>query len=132
MRKKRKYSADFKLNLVKEYLSSEKSQTQIAEENDVPPSVFARWVSKYNSSNCDDDVFNTKKGRPVNMISDYSKIPPVVYEAVKINKNTEVSNNEAQLKQELDLYKKILLEKELECRILKDERDMLKKNLKKN
>ena len=63
------------------------------------------------------------------MISDYSKIPPIIYESAGIIRSDDYSNSNdsAYLKKKLNYYEKILLEKELQLRILQDEVELLKK-----
>ncbi|HCF38867.1 MAG TPA: transposase, partial [Thermosipho africanus] len=62
MRKREKYSSDFKLQVVKEYLNSDKSQNDICSEYNISQSAFSRWVNKYEESGYDDNAFNSKKG----------------------------------------------------------------------
>jgi len=65
------------------------------------------------------------------MISDYSKIPPIIYESAGIIRSDDPNNSDdsAYLKRKLNYYEKILLEKELQLRILQDEVELLKKNM---
>jgi len=58
-------------------------------------------------------VFDTKKGRPKSMISDYSKIPPVIYESAGIDRSDDYSNSNdsVYLKRELVIMKRFFLEK---------------------
>ena len=76
-------------------------------------------------------MFKTKKGRTKSMISDYSKIPPIIYESAGIDRSDDYnnSNDSVYLKRKLDYYEKILLEKELQLRIARDELELLKKNM---
>jgi len=131
MKKKKVYSSDLKLQLVKEYLNSEKSLKEFSDEYSIPINTLSQWVQKYKKSNYDDSVFNTKKGRTKSMISDYSKIPPIIYESAGISRPDDSinSNDSVYLKKKLNYYEKILLEKELQLRILQDEVELLKKNM---
>ncbi|OQY10610.1 MAG: hypothetical protein B6I29_00905 [Marinitoga sp. 4572_148] len=65
MKNRKKYSAEFKLQVVKEYLNTEKSLNDIANEYSIPSAhTIHKWVKKYEDSGYDDNVFNSKKGRP--------------------------------------------------------------------
>ena len=64
MKKKKVYSSDFKLQLVKKYLNSNKTMRELSDEYSVPINNISSGVSKYKKSNYDDTVFDTKKGRP--------------------------------------------------------------------
>jgi len=131
MKKKKVYSSDLKLQIIKEYLNSEKPLKDFSDEYSIPINTLSQWVQKYKKSNYDDSVFNTKKGRTKSMISDYSKIPPIIYESAGIIRSDDPnnSNDSAYLKRKLNYYEKILLEKELQLRILQDEVELLKKNM---
>ncbi|NUV00523.1 transposase, partial [Marinitoga sp. 1154] len=94
MRKRTNYEPEFKLSVVKEYLSDDSlTQRDICEKYSIPDSVFARWVKKYKDSNYDDNVFHSKKGRPSSMISDISKVPPIIYESAGIIKSNSNNTN---------------------------------------
>jgi transposase-like protein len=95
MRKREKYSSDFKLQVVKEYLNSDKSQIDICSEYNISQSAFSRWVKKYEESGYDDNVFNSKKGRPKSIISDISKVPS--YESAGIVRNDSNNSNDSAL-----------------------------------
>ena len=47
MKKHRQYTPDFKIKCVKEVLSGEKSQKQIAKENEIAIKNVQRWVKHY-------------------------------------------------------------------------------------
>ncbi len=84
MQNRKVYPPEFKLSVVKEYLNGDKSQAQICEEYSISPSIFFRWLKKYKESGYDDSVFNVSRGRPESIISDYSKIPPFIFESAGI------------------------------------------------
>jgi len=88
------YDPEFKLNVAKEYLNGDKSQVQICEEYSISPSMFFKWLKKYKESGYDDSVFNVKKGRSESIISDYSKIPPFIFESVGIRKDDSTNQND--------------------------------------
>ncbi len=61
MKKKKVYSSELKLQIVKEYLNSEKPLKDFSDEYSIPINTLSQWVQKYKKSNYDDSVFNTKK-----------------------------------------------------------------------
>ena len=86
------------------------------------------WVKKYVDSGYDDNVFNSKKGRPKSIISDISKVPPFIYESAGIIKSdSNDSDDSALLKKKIEYYERLLLEKELLLKIQEDEINLLKK-----
>ena len=129
MRKRKKYEPDFKLSVVKEYLSSDSlTQEDICNKYSISRSAFFKWVKKYEDSGYDDNVFNSKKGRTKSIISDISKVPPFIYESAGIVKNDlDNSNDSAVLKKKLEYYERLLLEKELLLKMQEDEIKLLKK-----
>jgi len=111
MQKRKVYSPEFKLNVVKEYLNGGKSPTQLCEKYSIPSSTFFRWLKEYKSSGYDDSIFNIRRGRPKSIISDYSKIPSFILESAGILKHDGSTdwNNLDVLKQKLDYYWMTLL-----------------------
>lgn len=59
MRKRRKFSRDFKLSLLREHENG-KSEAQICRENDIHPALFSRWRREYKEN--PESAF--KKGKP--------------------------------------------------------------------
>jgi len=55
--------------------------------------MFFKWLKKYKESGYDDSVFNVKKGRPESIISDYSKIPPFIFQSTGICKDGPANQN---------------------------------------
>ena len=111
-----------------QYLNNDKSQAQICEEHSISPSIFFSWLKKYKESGYDDSVFNVSRGRPESIISDYSKIPPFIFESAGIRRDDPTNPNDTiALKRKLDYYEKILLEKEIQLRIALDQVELLKK-----
>ncbi|WGS64359.1 transposase [Marinitoga aeolica] len=128
MKNRNKYSPDFKLQVVKEYLNSDKSLSDIASKNGIPsPHTLHKWVKKYEDSGYDDNIFNSKKGRPKSIISDISKVPPFIYESAGIVKPDNNSNDTNSLKKKIEYYERLLIEKELLIKMQEDEINFLKK-----
>jgi transposase-like protein len=137
LKKIKQYSPEFKLQVVKDYLSSQKSLNDIANEYSVPSvNTVHKWVKKYVDSGYDDNVFISKKGRTKSIISDISKVPPFIYESACIIKsdsnNSDDSDDSALLKKKIEYYERLLLEKELLLKIQEDEINLLKKNTKRS
>ncbi len=128
MQSRKEYSPEFKLTVVKEYLNGDKSQAQICEKYSISPSIFFRWLKNYKESGYDDSVFNVSRGRPGSIISDYSKIPPFIFESAGVRRDDSTNPNDTiALKRKLEYYEKILLEKEVQLRIALDQIELLKK-----
>lgn len=129
MRRRKKYDPDFKLSVVKEYLSNDSlTQADICEKYSISSSAFVKWVKKYENSGYDDNAFNSKKGRPKSIISDISKVPPFIYESAGIIKsNSNNSNDSVVLKKKIEYYERLLLEKEILLKMQEDEINLLKK-----
>ena len=51
MKKKKVYSSDLKLQLVKEYLNSDKPLKEFSDEYSIPINTLSQWVQKYKKSN---------------------------------------------------------------------------------
>ena len=119
----KKYSAEFKLQVVKKYLNTEKSLNDVANEYSIPfAHTIYKWVKKYKDSGYDDNVFSFKKGRPKSIISDISKVPPFIYESAGIIKsNSNNSVDSSLLKKKIEYYERLLLEKEILLKIQEDE-----------
>mgnify|MGYP000845664988 FL=1 len=128
MQKRKVYSPEFKLNVVKEYLNGGKSPTQLCEKYSISPSIFFRWLKEYKGSGYDDSIFNIRRGRPKSIISDYSKIPPSFFESAGILKHDDSTdwNDPNVLKEKLDYYEKILLEKDEQLKAALEKVELLK------
>lgn len=72
-KKKKSYSLDFKLNVVKLYLTGEMSYQTLANELQINnPSMITNWVSKYRQEGVE-GLRPKKKGRPSIMPKDKEK-----------------------------------------------------------
>ena len=61
MRERKKYDPEFKLSVVKEYLSDDTLYIKdICNKYSISQSAFFRWIKKYRESNFDDNVFFVK------------------------------------------------------------------------
>ena len=128
MRKGTSYPSEFKLDVVKDYLNTEKTYADIYEEYNVSSSTLAKWIKKYEESGYDDNVFKSRKSKSKSIISDFSKVPPVIYDKFGIEKSNNKSNEDiTSLKRKLSMYEKSLLEKELENQLLREQNEILKK-----
>jgi len=79
--------------IVKEYLNGDKSQAQICEEYSISPSMFFKWLKKYKESGHDYSIFNVSRESPELIISDYSKIPPFIFESAGVCKDSSANRN---------------------------------------
>jgi len=130
MRKGKSYPSEFKLDVVKDYLNTEKTYADISEEYNVSSATIAKWVKKYEESGYDEDVFKTRKSKSKSIISDFSKVPPIIYEKAGIERSNNSNEDITSIKRKLSMYEKSLLEKELENQLLREQNEILKKNLK--
>ena len=96
LKNRKQYSPEFKLQVVKDYLNSDKSLNDIANEYSIPSNKSVHgWVKKYVDSGYDDNVFISKKGRPKSIISDISKVPPFIYESAGIIKSNSNDSDDS-------------------------------------
>ena len=118
---KRKYPVELKLEVVKQCLEGNKTVSQIASENDVSDNCIYRWLVAYRKEG--ESAFEPKS-RAGRLIKDPTKIPPVLYKELGLDK---IRKDPKELKNALtenEKLKLIIAEKELEIRML---RDLLKK-----
>jgi transposase-like protein len=121
MATKRKYPAELKLEVVKQCLEGNKAVSQVASENDVSDNCVYRWLAAYREQG--ESAFEPKS-RAGRLIKDPTKIPPVLYKELGLDK---IRKDPKELKNALtenEKLKLIIAEKELEIRML---RDLLKK-----
>ena len=121
MATKRKYPAELKLEVVKQCLKGNKTARQIARENDVPEHRVYRWLLAYREQG---EAAFEPKSRAGRLIKDPTKIPPVLYKELGLDR---IRKDPKELKNGLtenEKLKLIIAEKELEIRML---RDLLKK-----
>lgn len=128
MKKKTKYSPDFKFQVGKKYFNSDLPLTDIASKFGIPPvNTVHKWVKLYTHFGYNDDIFNPKKGRPKSKVSDISKVPPFIYEPAGITSDN--SNDSSVLKKKLECHERLLFEKELLIKMQEDEINFLKKTM---
>lgn len=121
MRTNRKYPRELKLDLVRQCFEGVKEVTEVAAENDIDTKLLCKWISKYREQG--ESAFDLKSTGG-SFIKDATKIPPVLYKELGLDK---IRENPAELKNaqtENEKLKLIIAEKELEIRML---RDLLKK-----
>ncbi len=121
MRTNRKYPRELKLDLVRQCFEGVKEVTEVAAENDIDTKLLYNWISKYREQG--ESAFDPKSSGG-SFIKDATKIPPVLYKELGLDK---IRENPAELKNaqtENEKLKLIIAEKELEIRML---RDLLKK-----
>ncbi|OAA21297.1 transposase, partial [Kosmotoga sp. DU53] len=82
----RRYSSEFKIKLVKEYLGTDKSYRELGVEYDVDASLIMSWVKRYERYK--ENAFQPPKRKP-SFIADESKIPAFLKEELGLDKIKE-------------------------------------------
>ena len=110
-RTKRKYSVDFKLDVVSYYLKSDEGRNLVAAKFNISPSQVHSWTKKFQRGG-PEALLPVKKGRPAKM--------PKKSKKVKRNKQTETLTDKQK-------YEAILQEKDAKIEELKLELIIAKK-----
>jgi len=113
-----RYSSEFKLKLVKEYLETDMSYREMGFKYDIDFSVISDWVNKYKVYK--DKAFRTNQRRRYSFIADESKIPVFLKEELGLDKKDEYGDTIKELKEEIERLKSKLVEKDLKIRMLKE------------
>jgi transposase-like protein len=114
----RKYSTEFKLKLVKEYLETDKSYREMGIKYNMDFSVISDWVNKYKVYK--DKAFKTNQRRRYSFIADESKIPAFLREELELDKKDEYGDAVKELKEEIERLKSKLVERDLKIRMLNE------------
>ncbi len=115
--KGKNYEPEFKLRLAKEYLETEKTLEEIAQENGIDSKLLSKWTVKYREEG--EGAF-FKGSRAGSFIRDPNKIPPVLYKELGLDK---IRENPSELKGPFTEKEKLLLEiaeYKLQVKILKE------------
>ncbi len=113
----RQYDPEFKLRLAKEFLETDKTLEEIAQENGITSRLLSKWTVKYREEG--EDAF-FKGSRGGSFIRDPNKIPPVLYKELGLDK---IRENPSDLKGPFTEKEKLLLEiaeYKLQVKILKE------------
>ncbi len=115
--KGKKYEPEFKLRLAKEYLETDKTLEEVAQENGISSKTLNNWTVKYREEG--EGAF-LKGVRVGSFIRDPNKIPPVLYKELGLDK---IRENPSELKGPFTEKEKLLLEiaeYKLQVKILKE------------
>lgn len=114
----RRYSTEFKLKLVKEYLETDKSYREMGFKYNMDFSVISDWVNRYKVYK--DKAFKTNQRRRYSFIADESKIPAFLREELELDKKDEYGDAVKELKEEIERLKSKLVERDLKIRMLNE------------
>jgi len=113
----KQYDPEFKLRLVKEFLETDRTLEEIAQENGITSKLLSKWTVKYREEG---EAAFFKGSRAGSFIRDPSKIPPVLYKELGLDK---IRENPSELKGPFTEKEKLLLEiaeYKLQVNILKE------------
>ena len=103
LHKKRKYTVEFKINLINRVFNGE-SIISVANKNMISPGQLCNWVKKYKEIGY--NSLSIPQGRPKIMKQETNK-PKQIHEDEKDKKIRELEERNAQLEMEVDLLKKL-------------------------
>lgn len=114
---RKKYPEEIKLEVVKKCIEEEKSSVEVGKEYGINDSTIRQWVKKYREEG--EDCFK-EKVKVGSFIRDATKIPPTLYKQLGLDKIREDPKELKKALTEIEKYKLIVAEKELENMILRD------------
>ena len=114
----RRYSSEFKMKLVKEYMETDMSYREMGFKYDIDFSVISDWVNRYKVYK--DKAFETKRRRRYSFIADESKIPAFLREELEMDKKDEYGDAVKELKEEIERLRSKLVERDLKIRMLQE------------
>jgi transposase len=103
LHKKRKYTVEFKINLINRVFNGE-SIISVANKNMISPGQLSNWIKKYKEIGY--NSLSIPQGRPKIMKQETNK-PKQIHEDEKDKKIRELEERNAQLEMEVDLLKKL-------------------------
>jgi len=113
----KRYDPEFKLRLAKEFVETDKTLEEIAQENGISSKTLNNWTVKYRKEG---EAAFFKVSRSGSFIRDPNKIPPVLYKELGLDK---IRENPSELKGPFTEKEKLLLEiaeYKLQVNILKE------------
>ena len=113
----KRYDPEFKLRLAKEFVETDKTLEEIAQENGISSKTLNNWTVKYRKEG---EAAFFKASRSGSFIRDPNKIPPVLYKELGLDK---IRENPSELKGSFTEKEKLLLEiaeYKLQVKILKE------------
>jgi transposase-like protein len=111
------YDPEFKLRLAKEFVETDRTLEEIAQENGIDSKLLSKWTVKYRKEG---EAAFFKGSQSGSFIRDPNKIPPVLYKELGLDK---IRENPSELKGSFTEKEKLLLEiaeYKLQVKILKE------------
>ena len=122
-KKQRSFSSEFKIEVVKEYLETDRSYRELGRKYDLSSSAICNWVKEYREYK--ERAFKATPGRKSSFISDESKIPVFLKEELGLDKLKEKAEDLDEAQAEIERLRLELAERELRIKLLEE---MSKKN----
>ena len=127
----RRFSTEFKIKLVKEYLETNISYLKMAAKYNIDSAVIRNWVNKYKIHK--EKAFDRKPGRKKSFIEDENKIPALLKEEIGLNKVNKKESEDEIIQRRFEELKMSMVEKDLKIKLLEEKiaaiekKDKLKK-----
>jgi hypothetical protein len=125
------YPPELKANIVKEHVEKGVSCSQLSKTHNIPVRNIQKWVKKFRDSGENYSCFFKSSFNKNSIVSRGSKIPPVVYEnsGVDLDEISRLCMEYPELAQTLQSLKDLVIEKDMEIRVLREQVEFVKKNL---
>ena len=127
----RRFSTEFKIKLVKEYLETNISYPKMGAKYNLDYSVIRNWVNKYKIHK--EKAFDRKVGRKKSFIEDENKIPALLKEEIGLDKVNKKESEDERIQRRFEELKMSMVEKDLKIKLLEEKiaaiekKDKLKK-----
>ena len=127
----RRFSTEFKIKLVKEYLETNISYLKMAAKYNIDSAVIRNWVNKYKIHK--EKAFDRKVGRKKSFIEDENKIPALLKEEIGLDKVKKKESEDERIQRRFEELKMSMVEKDLKIKLLEEKiaaiekKDKLKK-----
>jgi len=127
----RRFSTEFKIKLVKEYLETNISYLKMAAKYNIDSAVIRNWVNKYKIHK--EKAFDRKVGRKKSFIEDENKIPALLKEEIGLDKVNKKESEDERIQRRFEELKMSMVEKDLKIKLLEEKiaaiekKDKLKK-----
>jgi len=125
------YPPELKANVVKEHVEKGVSCSQLSKTYNIPTRNIYKWVKKFRDSGENYSCFFNGPFNKNSIVSRGSKVPPVVYEnsGVDLDEISRLCMEYPDLAQTLQALKNLVIEKDMEIRVLREQVEFVKKNL---
>ncbi len=114
----RRFSTEFKIRLVKEYLETDISYLKMAAKYNIDYAVIRNWVCKYKVHK--EAAFERKPGRRRSFIDNENNIPAVLKEEIGLDKLNNKESEDERIQRRFEELKMDLAEKELKIKLLEE------------